>query len=184
MLGFPAFEVSNAWPFAKGRAFLVRRKEYAFCLCPLLLFPAHWGRQPQTIPCVPTPYSRYPGTPSFSGGDLLPAERAHGGTKASPDNPGAQRTLGNGSVECCRDHITRFVGSFWTCLGRKPKTLLCPMSREDDTDQVVIQTMRVTLTTVGNTDHMDNIDHWTSNRQDTVSVGITWGLGNPTLEPT
>lgn len=58
------------------------------------------------------------------------------------------------------------------------------MSREDDTDQVVIQTMRVTLTTVGNTDHMDNIDHWTSNRQDTVSVGITWGLGNPTLEPT
>lgn len=32
--------------------------------------------------------------PSFSGGDPLPAERAHGGTKASPDNPGAQRTLG------------------------------------------------------------------------------------------
>lgn len=62
-LGLPAFEVSNAWPFAKGRTFPVRCTEYAFCLCPLLLFPVQWGRQPQTIPCVPTPCSRYPGTP-------------------------------------------------------------------------------------------------------------------------
>lgn len=32
----------------------------------------------------------------------------------------------------------------------------------------VIEIMWVILTTVENTDHMDNIDHWTSNRQDTV----------------